>query len=209
MTAPSRKGLVHLVDDDADVRAALSLLLRTVGMQVEQHGDPSAFLARLPAATPGCILLDLRMPVMSGLQLQQELIARGCDWPVILLTGHGGLDACRRAFKAGAVDFLTKPVDEDALIDAVQVALARLDQGRARAAEQAEAQALLARLTAREREVLAMVADGHPTKDIARALDLSARTVETHRANIAAKLGTAAVAEMTRLVLLAGGAAAP
>jgi FixJ family two-component response regulator len=206
MSAP---GLVHVVDDDADVRAALSLLLRTVGMQVQAYPGPADFLARLVSATPGCILLDLRMPVMSGLQLQAELAERRCDWPVILLTGHGGLDACRRAFKAGAVDFLTKPVDEGALIEAVQAALARLSRTHARDAERAEAQALLSRLTGREREVLAMVAGGHPTKDIARALDLSARTVETHRANIAAKLGTTSVAEMARLVLVAGDVAPP
>ncbi len=200
MTAP----VVHLVDDDGAVRAALALLLRTVGMTVEEHADPAAFLARLPTLPPGCLVLDLRMPVMSGLQLQERLLAGGCDWPFILLTGHGGLEACRRAFKAGAVDFLTKPVDEEALIEAVQAGFARLDGARSRDAERVEARALLARLTAREREVLAMVGNGHATKEIARALDLSPRTVETHRANIAAKLGTASVAEMARVVLLAG-----
>ncbi|MBR0661004.1 response regulator [Neoroseomonas oryzicola] len=199
MSAP----VVHLVDDDAAVRAALALLLRTVGMTVEEHADPAAFLARLPTLPPGCLVLDLRMPVMSGLQLQERLLAGGCDWPFILLTGHGGLEACRRAFKAGAVDFLTKPVDEEALIEAVQAGFARLDGARSRDAERVEARALLARLTAREREVLAMVGNGHATKEIARALDLSPRTVETHRANIAAKLGTASVAEMARVVLLA------
>lgn len=203
------RGPVHLVDDDAEVRAALSLLLRTVGLRAETYPDPAAFLARLGAAMPGPILLDLRMPVMSGLQLQAELAARGCGWPVILLTGHGGLDACRRAFKAGAVDFLTKPVDEEALIEAVQGAYARLAAGQSRLAERNEARALLALLTEREREVLAMVAGGHPTKDIARALALSPRTVETHRAHVAAKLGTSAVAELARLVFLAEGDAPP
>lgn len=202
MTQP----VVHLVDDDAAVRGALALLLRTVGMAVEEHADPAALLARLPVAPPGCLVLDLRMPVMSGLQLQERLLAQGCDWPVILLTGHGGLEACRRAFKAGAVDFLTKPVDEQTLIEAVQAAFARLDTARARDAERAEARALLARLTAREAEILRLVGLGHATKEIARALDLSPRTVETHRANIAAKLGTASVAEMARLVLLGGQA---
>ncbi len=202
MTQP----VVHLVDDDAAVRGALALLLRTVGMTVEEHADPAALLARLPAAAPGCLVLDLRMPVMSGLQLQERLLAQGCNWPVILLTGHGGLEACRRAFKAGAVDFLTKPVDEETLIEAVQAAFARLDTARARDAERAEARALLARLTARETEILRLVGLGHATKEIARALDLSPRTVETHRANIAAKLGTASVAEMARLVLLGGQA---
>ena len=199
-------GIVHLVDDDAAVRDGLALLLRTVGYTVESYRDPADFLAALPRARPGCILLDLRMPVMTGLQLQERLVAEGCDWPVILMTGHGGLEACRRAFKAGAVDFLTKPVDEEALIEALQSGFSRHAERQSRAAEAAEARMLLERLSAREREVLAMVGGGHATKDIARALDLSPRTVETHRANIAAKLGTSSVAEMARLLLLAGGA---
>lgn len=199
-------GIVHLVDDDEAVRDGLGLLLSTMGFAVEAYATPAAFLAALPGARPGCILLDLRMPLMSGLQLQDRLAQLGCDWPVILMTGHGGLEACRRAFKAGAVDFLTKPVDEEALMDAVQAGFARHAERQGRAAEAAEARMLLERLTVREREVLAMVGGGHPTKDIARALDLSPRTVETHRANIAAKLGTSSVAEMARLLLLAGGA---
>lgn len=198
-------GVVHLVDDDGSVRDGLALLLRTVGHAVETYADPAAFLAALPHAAPGCILLDLRMPVMTGLQLQERLATQGCDWPVILMTGHGGLEACRRAFKAGAVDFLTKPVDEEALIEALQSAFARQAGRQARAAEAAEARMLLERLTAREREVLAMVGGGHATKDIARALDLSPRTVETHRANIATKLGTSSVAELARLLMLAEG----
>ena len=198
-------GIVHLVDDDAGVRAGLSLLLSTMGFTVQAYAAPAEFLAAMPRAKPGCILLDLRMPLMSGLQLQDRLVQLGCDWPVILMTGHGGLEACRRAFKAGAVDFLTKPVDEEALMDAVQAGFARQAQRQGRAAEAVEARMLLERLTVREREVLAMVGGGHPTKDIARALDLSPRTVETHRANIAAKLGTSSVAEMARLVMLAEG----
>lgn len=195
--------VVHLVDDDAAVRDGLGLLLSTLGFSVACYAAPAAFLAALPRAKPGCILLDLRMPLMSGLQLQERLAQEGCDWPVILMTGHGGLDACRRAFKAGAVDFLTKPVDEEALMEALQAGFARQAERQGRAAEAAEARMLLERLTAREREVLAMVGGGHPTKDIARALDLSPRTVETHRANIAAKLGTSSVAELARLLMLA------
>lgn len=199
-------GMVHLVDDDAAVREGLGLLLSTLGYTVRAYAAPADFLAALPQARPGCILLDLRMPLMSGLQLQEKLVQQGCDWPIILMTGHGGLEACRRAFKAGAVDFLTKPVEEEALMDALQAGFARQAERQGRAAEAAEARMLLERLSAREREVLAMVGAGHPTKDIARALDLSPRTVETHRANIAAKLGTSSVAELARLLMLAEGA---
>jgi FixJ family two-component response regulator len=149
------------------------------------------------------------MPVMSGLQLQDELLARGCAWPVILLTGHGGLDACRRAFKAGAVDFLSKPVEEDALIEAVQAARPTSPSAAPARPNARAAAALLALLTTREREVLRMVAGGHPTRDIAHALDLSPRTVDTHRANLAAKLDTSSVAELSRLVFLAEGAPPP
>ena len=197
---------VLLVEDDRALRQTLASALEAAGYAVTGSGscaDAVALLTHHPQPID-LMVLDLRMPVMSGLQLQERLLAGGCDWPFILLTGHGGLEACRRAFKAGAVDFLTKPVDEEALIEAVQAGFARLDGARSRDAERVEARALLARLTAREREVLAMVGNGHATKEIARALDLSPRTVETHRANIAAKLGTASVAEMARVVLLAG-----
>ncbi|MDJ1159260.1 response regulator [Chelatococcus sp. SYSU_G07232] len=188
---------VYLVDDDEAVRDALSLLLRTYGIEVESFAEPCAFLTGLDRRKPGCILLDLRMPAISGLQMQERLLARGCNWPVILVTGHGDVHACRRAFKAGAVDFLTKPVDEQALIEALHAAFRALQSSR----ERAEAQALLARLTEREREVLDMISRGWSTKEIAGALGISPRTVDTHRANLAEKLGTTSVAEFVRLAL--------
>lgn len=196
---------VYLVDDDEAVREALSLLLRTYGLAVETCGDPTAFLARLDRSRPGCLLVDLRMPAISGLQLQERLAAEGIDWPVIVITGHGDVHACRRAFKAGAVDFLTKPVDEQVLVDAVQAGFKTLAARR----ERAEAQALIGRLTEREREVLDMVSRGWSTKEIARALSLSPRTVDTHRANIAEKLGTTSVAEFARLMLADAGRTHP
>lgn len=196
---------VYLVDDDEAVREALSLLLRTYGLTVETCGDPTAFLARLDRSRPGCLLVDLRMPAISGLQLQERLAAEGIDWPVIVITGHGDVHACRRAFKAGAVDFLTKPVDEQVLVDAVQAGFKTLAARR----ERAEAQALIGRLTEREREVLDMVSRGWSTKEIAQALSLSPRTVDTHRANIAEKLGTTSVAEFARLMLADAGRTHP
>jgi FixJ family two-component response regulator len=189
---------VYLVDDDEGVRSALSLLLGTYGIRIETFGDPTAFLARAPKLKPGVLMLDLRMPAITGLQLHEKLRAIGCDWPTIICTGHGDVHACRRAFKAGVVDFLTKPIDEQVLIEALQQASGALDAR----AEKAEAAQLVAQLTDREREVLDMVGRGWSTKEIAEALRLSPRTVDTHRANIAQKLGTTSVAEFARLSLI-------
>jgi len=189
---------VYLVDDDEGVRSALSLLLGTYGIRIETFGDPTAFLARAPKLKPGVLMLDLRMPAITGLQLHEKLGAIGCDWPTVICTGHGDVHACRRAFKAGVVDFLTKPIDEQVLIEALQQASGALDAR----AEKAEAAQLVAQLTDREREVLDMVGRGWSTKEIAEALQLSPRTVDTHRANIAQKLGTTSVAEFARLSLI-------
>jgi len=189
---------VYLVDDDEAVRSALSLLLGTYGISIETFGDPAAFLARAPKLKPGVLVLDLRMPAITGLQLHERLAAIGCDWPTIICTGHGDVHACRRAFKAGVVDFLTKPIDEQVLVEALQQASAALDTR----AERAEAAQLVAQLTEREREVLDMVGRGWSTREIAESLCLSPRTVDTHRANIAQKLGTTSVAEFARLSLI-------
>lgn len=208
MTAPSPRR-VFLVEDDRDVREALSLLLRTCGFAVEAYPSALAFLERPDRARPGCVVADIRMPGLSGLQLLERLAAEGAHLPVVVITGHGDVAACRRAFRGGAVDFLTKPVDEDALIEAVEAGLRRLDAALARGAEAEEARALLARLSPREREVLDMVAAGWTTKEIAGALGVSPRTVESHRAHLAEKLGTGSVAEMVRLVLAGPGGAPP
>jgi FixJ family two-component response regulator len=189
---------VYLVDDDEAVRSALSLLLGTYGISIETFGDPAAFLARAPKLKPGVLVLDLRMPAITGLQLHERLAAIGCDWPTIICTGHGDVHACRRAFKAGVVDFLTKPIDEQVLVEALQQASAALDMR----AERAEAAHLVAQLTEREREVLDMVGRGWSTREIAESLHLSPRTDDTHRANIAQKLGTTWVAVFARLALI-------
>lgn len=190
---------VYIVDDDAPVREALSLLLRTYGLRVEAFADPATFLAHLDPRQPGCLLIDLRMPAISGLQLKQALSERGIDWPAIMITGHGDVSACRRAFKAGMVDFLTKPIDETVLLDAIQSAAKQLEA----VLERQEAAALLETLTEREREVLDMVCRGWATKDVAAALNVSVRTIDAHRAHIAEKLGTSSVADFVRLTLAA------
>ncbi len=196
---------VYLVDDDEAVRRALVLLLSTVGIEAVAFADPMAFLGRLPKLDPGCLILDVRMPSISGLKLQERLIAQGCDWPIIVISGHGDIDACRRAFHNGAVDFLSKPIDEQDLIEAIQKGQNALERAIERHAERAETLALIASLTPREREVLDRIARGFTTRQIAEALGLSPRTVESHRAAIGSKLATTSQAELTRLWLEAGG----
>lgn len=192
---------VYLVDDDEAVRRALSLLLSTVGIEASGFADPQAFLAQVSRLEPGCLILDIRMPVISGLKLQERLTEQGVDWPTIVISGHGDIEACRRAFRNGAVDFLSKPVDEQDLIDAIQKGQEALERTLRQRAEKAETLTLLAALTPRERQVLDRIAEGFTSRQIADGLGLSPRTVESHRAAIGAKLGTTSQAEMTRLWL--------
>ncbi|TMV14949.1 response regulator transcription factor [Arenibacterium halophilum] len=197
---------VYLVDDDVAVRDALSLLLSTVGVNVRAFSGPQDFLSVLPKLVPGCLILDIRMPAISGLKLQEQLTASGVSWPTVVISGHGDMEACRKAFRNGAIDFLSKPIDEQDLIDAIQKGLATLGRAAEADAERRETMALMACLTPREREVLSFVARGFTTRDIAGSLKLSPRTVESHRAAIGAKLGTTSAAEMTRLWIEAGSA---
>lgn len=192
---------VFLIDDDADVREALALLLRTLGYAVQAFDGAAAFLQREPAGAQGCVVTDVRMAGLSGLQLLERLQADPQPLPVVVITGHGDVSVCRRAFRGGAVDFLTKPVDEQALLEAVQAGMARLEESAALHAQRTQASAKLEQLSAREDEILRLIADGLSTKEIARRLELSPRTVEKHRAGIAFKLGTGSVAEMVRAVL--------
>lgn len=189
---------VYLVDDDEAVRNALSLLLETVGLNVRSFASPETFLMQAADLTPGCLILDIRMPAISGLKLQEKLTYQGVSWPTVIISGHGDIEACRRAFRNGAIDFLSKPVDEQDLIDAIQKGHAELETQQQASAERAEAVALVKLLSTREQQVLEMIAKGLTTKQIADALTLSPRTVESHRAAIAAKAGTSSAAELTR-----------
>ena len=192
---------VYLVDDDEAVRKALTLLLETVGLTVRSFASPEVFLKQAGDLAPGCLVLDIRMPAISGLKLQEKLTGQGLDWPTVVISGHGDIEACRRAFRNGAMDFLSKPVDEQDLIDAIQKGHAELEAQHQMIAERAEVLKLIDQLSAREREVLEMIAKGLTTKHIAEALGLSPRTVESHRAAIAGKVGTSSAAELTRFWL--------
>ncbi|WP_371170938.1 response regulator transcription factor [Aliiroseovarius sp. 2305UL8-7] len=189
---------VYLVDDDEAIRKALTLLLETVGLAVRSFASPETFLSHAADLTPGCLILDIRMPQISGLKLQEKLTDQGIIWPTVIISGHGDINACRRAFRNGAIDFLSKPVDEQDLIDAIQKGHAALEAQKQAVEERAESIALVALLSAREQEVMGMIAKGLTTKLIADALGLSPRTVESHRAAIATKTGTSSAAELTR-----------
>lgn len=190
--------LIHLVDDDAAVRDSLELLIGTVGLRVQKWADPEQFLVAFDRQSIGAIVLDVRMPGLSGLAVLDSLQAAGVDQPVIMLTGHGTVDLCRRAFKAGAAEFLEKPVDDEALLDALQQAVRRHVKSRQRHAADRAARECFAALSTREREVLGLIVEGLTNKEIGRALGVSPRTVETHRANLFDKLGAPSLAYLIR-----------
>ena len=190
--------LVHLVDDDDGVRASLSLLISTVGLRVQGWSDPQQFLREFPRQDIGAIVLDVRMPGMSGLTVLETLAAQGVDQPVIMLTGHGTVEMCRRAFKSGAAEFLEKPVEDEALLEALQQAVRQHVRSRERLSADRIARERYAQLSEREREVAGLIVDGLTNKEIGRALALSPRTVETHRANLFAKLQAESLAQLVR-----------
>lgn len=190
--------LVHLVDDDEAVRASLALLIGTVGLRVQTWADPQAFLDGFDRRTIGAIVLDVRMPGLSGLTVLDTLVAQGVDQPVIMLTGHGTVEMCRRAFKAGAAEFLEKPVEDEQLLEALQHAVRQHVRSRERAQADQAARERHAQLSEREREVLGYIVGGFTNKEIARTLALSPRTVESHRASLFAKLGCDSLAQLIR-----------
>ena len=190
--------LIHLIDDDAAVRDSLALLIGTVGLRVQTWSDPLAFVRSFDRQGIGAIVLDVRMPGISGLTVLDTLVAEQVDQPVILLTGHGTVEMCRRAFKSGAAEFLEKPVNDEQLIEALQNAVRQHVQSRERHQADRHARARYAQLSEREREVLGLIVAGLTNKEIGRALDVSPRTVETHRANLFAKLEAESLAQLIR-----------
>ncbi len=191
--------LIHVVDDDKSLRTALLRLLGAAGFEARGYASTGDFLLQPPPDRPGCILLDVRMPGPSGLDLQAALRHRGNTLPVIFLTGYADVTASVRAMKAGAVDFLTKPVEREALFEALQRALARDAAQRAARADAEQLRAAFATLTPRERAVFDGIIAGQINKQIADALGIAERTVKLQRAQLMAKLGAGSAAELGRL----------
>ncbi len=199
---------VFVVDDDPDIRSSIALLMKSVRLRTQTFAAADEFLAAYLPDQPGCLLLDVRMPGMSGLGLQTLLAERGAEVPIVFLSGHGDIPMALRAVRAGALDFLEKPFRDQTLIDAVRVALAE-DEARRRTRRERDAvTALVASMSPREAEIAGFVADGLSSPEIARKLRLSPRTVEMHRARAMRRLGVESVAELTRLILAARALAA-
>jgi FixJ family two-component response regulator len=196
--------IIHVVDDDASFRRAVARLLRAAKYEVRAYASASEFLDSVPCAEPGCILLDLEMPRVSGLDLQESLAQMEERLPVVFLTGHGDIPASVRAVKAGALDFLTKPVPREKLFRAVQQALQVDAENRAERAVLRERHKRYEKLTPREKEVLAHVISGKLNKQIAFDLGTAERTIKAHRASIMEKLCLQSVAELVRLALQLG-----
>jgi two-component system, LuxR family, response regulator FixJ len=192
---------VFIVDDDDGVRASLRILLKSIGIAATALASAQEFLAAHHPSQPGCLLLDIRMPGMSGLELQSELNQRGAIIPVIFITGHGDVPMAVEAMQHGAFDFLQKPFRDQDLIDRVQRALARDRENREALKEHERIRAHLKSLTPREREVLDLMARGKPNKVMAAELGLSQRTVEIHRAHVMEKMAAGSVAQLVRMVM--------
>ena len=196
-----RQPMVFVVDDDEAVRSALKLLLKSVGLTATALPTAQQFLATYDPLQPGCLVLDVRMPGMSGLELQEHLNLKGAVIPVIFITGHGDVPMAVEAMQQGAFDFLQKPFRDQDLIDRIQKALAKDKQNRAELGERSRNRERFESLTPREREVLALVASGKPNKVMAGDLGLSQRTVEIHRARVMEKMGVSSLAQLVRIVM--------
>lgn len=196
--------MVHIVDDDEAVRRSAAMLLASFGHGSQTYASAEAFLASLAQIRPGCAIVDIRMPGMDGLALQEELQRREARIPVIVVTGHGEVTSAVRAMKAGAVDFIEKPYSDEDLLRAVTNALAQFEDERILHATAAAAAHRIEALTPRESEVLQQLVVGKPNKVIAHELGISPRTVEIHRANVMEKLGCRSLADVVRLAFAAG-----
>ena len=195
--------VVHVVDDDDSVRRSVGFMLKTSGYRVRSFASGAEILKESKSLEPGCVLLDIRMPGMDGLEVQEALQSHGVSLPVIIMTGHGDVPLSVRAMKAGAIDFIEKPFEKDVLITAIEsgfAVLKRADSGREKAKDAA---VRLQALTPREREVLDGLAQGLPNKTIAYDLGISPRTVEIHRANLMTKLEVRSLSEALRLAFAA------
>jgi len=195
---------VHVIDDDDALRQSLQFLLESASMKVAAYESAAAFLDALPGINSGCVITDVRMPGMSGLELLKRLQEMKVGLPVIVITGHGDVPLAVEAMKGGAVDFIEKPFDDEVLLASVRAALGRQEQASRRDTERAEIGERLAALSNRERQVLDGLVAGHPNKTIAYDLGISPRTVEIYRANVMTKMQAGSLSDLVRMALMAG-----
>jgi two-component system response regulator FixJ len=203
------QGCVYVIDDEEAIRDSIGLLLRSVGIRSQGFGDARSFLSACPDQPLGCLVVDVRMPRMSGLQLQQELNRREWDVPIIFITGHGDVPMAVGAMRAGAVDFLQKPFNDDDLIRRVQAALELDARQRVQSRELTAVKLRHETLTPRERDIAARIVDGHANKAIAIDLGLSERTVEVHRAHILQKMDARGIAQLVQQLMTLPGTKPP
>ena len=201
---PSEKGIVHVIDDDEALRESLAFLLRTANIEVRTYPSAVAFLDALPDARASCVITDVRMPGMSGIDLLRRLQELKIGMPVIVITGHGDVPLAVEAMKIGALDFLEKPFDDEVLLTSVRSALMRQDGDTKRHTERAEIESKLAALSNRERDVLGGLVAGRANKQIAYDLGISPRTVEIYRANLMNKMQAGSLSDLVRMALIVG-----
>jgi FixJ family two-component response regulator len=199
----TNKPTVFVVDDDQAMRNSLKWLIESVAMQVETYDSADAFIKHYYPGRSGCLLLDVRMPGMSGLELQEYLTEHMITIPIIIITGHGDVPMAIRAMKGGAVDFIEKPFNDELLLESIRHALSLDEEQRDKQFQRAESATRLASLTPREHEVMAMVTGGRANKEIASALGVSTKTVEAHRARVMEKMQAPSLAELVRMAMLA------
>jgi len=199
----SKKPNVFVVDDDQAMRNSLKWLIESVGMMVETYSTADEFIQNYYPGRAGCLLLDVRMPGMSGLELQEHFLKHQINIPIIIITGHGDVPMAVRAMKSGAIDFIEKPFNDELLLESIRNALNMDVEQRAAQAERAEIATRLANLTPREHEVMEMVTAGKANKEIARTLGVSAKTVEAHRSRVMEKMQASSLAELVKMAVAA------
>jgi len=200
MSSTKPDALVYLVDDEFAVRDSLTLMIESTGQTVRSFESAGAFLNNYDSKHPGCLLLDVRMPSMSGLELQSELLAKEISIPIIFISGHARIPDSAKAFRAGAVDFLEKPFDNEILLERIAEAIKKDIASREQLVEHLKIQNRLDCLTVREQEVLSLIVKGHSNKEMAKMLDISNRTIEAHRARIMEKMQAESLADLMMMV---------
>src|SRR5215468_738178 len=201
---PSEDATVHVIDDDQAARDSLAFLLKTAKLPVKTYESASAFLDVATGIRSGCIITDVRMPEIDGIELLRCLKKLKVNIPIIVITGHGDVPLAVEAMKIGAVDFLEKPFDDEVLLASVRSALNQLEQDQTRQAERSDVESRLATLSKRERDVLEGLVAGHANKQIAHDLGISPRTIEIYRANLMTKMQAGSLSELVRMALIAG-----